>query len=114
MRVEGWESRLAEALRDARPREFDPKAWNCALFCRACVEAITSHALPRRLSGTLEETVDALFPRVRPSLAQRGDVVLMNVPQPSLGIAYGRKAAFVTASGLTYYPMRKARIAWSV
>jgi hypothetical protein len=114
MRVEAWESRLAEALRDARSMEFDTRRWNCALFARHCVMAVTGRDVPVRWLGSLSATADAVLPRVDVRRAQRGDVVLAHTPEPSLGVCVGRKAAFVTASGLTYYPMRKARIAWSV
>lgn len=70
--------------------------------------------MPRRLSGSLEQTVDALLERIRPSLARRGDVVLVTLPRPCLGVCVGREIALVGESGLFKEPMAKALIAWSV
>lgn len=113
VRLPDWQSRLDAAIREAR-KPFNAKDHNCALFAARCAEAITGRPMPRRLRGSLEATVDSLFPRVHVRMALRGDLVLARVPEPSLGVCCGRRAAFVTASGLTYYPMRKVRIAWSV
>lgn len=114
-RLPDWQSRLTETIRQAKATQFDPKRWNCALFAAACAEAITGRSMPRKLKGALDETVDSVFSRVAPALAQRGDVVLAHAPEPSLGVCCGRVAAFVTASsGLTYFPMQKVRIAWRV
>lgn len=70
--------------------------------------------MPRRLKGSLEETVDRLLPRVDRLRAIRGDVVLADAPEPSLGICLGRVAAFVSAAGMTTIPMSRIDAAWSV
>ena len=114
MRPEGWESRFAAVLKEAGSREFDAQTWNCALFVKACVEAILCRPMPSRLSRTLERTVDAHFPRITPSLARRGDVVLAQIPHRTLGVCVGAKAAFVGKSGLVTEPMNRVLIAWSV
>lgn len=114
MRPEGWEHRLDEVIREAKSLPFDPKRWNCARFSHRCAEAVCGKSLPYAWRGSLEASVDAALPRVKPSLAQRGDVVMADVPLPTLGVCCGHKAAFVGYAGLTFEPMRKARIAWSV
>lgn len=76
--------------------------------------AVSGRDIPSRWLGSLEATADAVLPRVDRRRAIRGDVVLACVPEPSLGVCVGRRAAFMKASGLTYYPMRSVRIAWSV
>ena len=114
MRPDGWESRFAAVLKEASQREFDARTWNCALFVKACVEAILCRPMPSRLSRTLERTVDQHFPRITASQARRGDVVLAELPQRTLGVCVGSTAAFVGPDGLTEIPMSQVLIAWRV
>lgn len=114
MRAAGWESRLAAVVLEARKRAFDPKRWNCARFAHEAAQAVAGQALPYRWHGSLEASADAALPRINPKRALCGDIVMADVPLPTLGVCIGRKAAFVSVSGLIYFPMRKARIAWSV
>ena len=113
-RPDGWEARFAAVLRDASRREFHARDWNCAEFARQCAEAITCRPIPRRLSRTLKRTVDAYFPRIGVRQASRGDVVLANLPNPTLGVCAGSVAAFVSPAGLTEIPMSQVLIAWRV
>lgn len=115
IRRDGWEARLAESLRAGAARPYDAKKWNCARFAHCCAEAAAGRALPfRRKPGGLEACADAVLPRVAVLHARRGDVVLANVPAPSLGVCLGRTAAFLSRSGLMTIPMRQAVAAWSV
>lgn len=116
IRAPGWEARLAEQLRQASARPFDAKSWNCARFAHACAEAVSGRSIPfQRKRGGLEVSVDAVLPRVQPRRACRGDVVLANVPEPSLGVCVGCNAAFLMRhSGLLTIPMRQVIVAWSV
>lgn len=114
VRPDGWETHLNSVLAAATVRRYAAKEWNCARFAHACAEAVSGRTLPFRRRGTLEESVDAVLPRSEPRQARRGDVVLAEVPEPSLGVCLGRKAAFVTARGLLTVPMRSVRVAWSV
>lgn len=114
LRPEGWESRLEAVIQKARSQDFDARDWNCCRFAAECAAAILEKPMPRRLHGSIQNTVDALFPRTTWRLAKRGDVVLMNVPESSLGVCAGRVALFVGVSGLVHFPMRLTRIAWSV
>jgi Domain of unknown function (DUF6950) len=114
LRLPDWESRFAAVLQEAIGRAYHPVEWNCALFTRACVEAITGLDLPRELRGSLIETVDCLFPRIRRSLARPGDVVLASIPAATLGVCTGRYAAFLGESGLQSIPMSEVSLAWRV
>jgi hypothetical protein len=113
-RAPDWEARLAGVLREASTRAFDAQEWNCARFAHRCAEAVSGRALPFRRVGSLEGSVDALFPRVPVKFAQRGDVVAADVPEPSLGICIGTKAAFLAESGLYTVAMRDVRVVWGV
>lgn len=99
-------------LREASRREFDPQTWNCALFVRACAEALTGRPIPKKLYRTLERTVDAYFQRIERTQARRGDIVLAEIPQRTLGVCTGARAAFVSPSGLTEIPMSHVLIVW--
>jgi hypothetical protein len=47
-------------------------------------------------------------------MARRGDLVLADVPEPSLGVCNGVRAVFVGSSGFISEPMRRALLAWRV
>lgn len=113
-RPPGWELRLREALARARGREFDAREWNCARFAHSCACAVSLRLLPFRHHGSLEGSVDAVLSRVDPSLALRGDIVMADVPEPSLGVCIGSHALFVTAEGLMRLTMDGVRVAWCV
>jgi len=113
-RAEGWEARLAAKLSDVAARRYAEHTWNCAIFAHVCAQAVAGRQLPMSWKGSLEASADALFPRVAPLLACRGDIVLAHVPEPSLGVCIGREAIFVSKDGLLTRWMREARIAWSV
>ena len=95
-------------------RPYHPRKWNCAKFAHRAAQAVSGRPLPFVWRGSLEASADAALPRVAPALAHRGDVVLAEVPEPSLGVCRGRDAVFVTAKGLLSVPMSAARAAWSV
>lgn len=114
VRPNGWEARLAERLREAAARPYDAKTWNCARFAHACAQAVSGRSIPFRRRGSLETSVGAIFPPVQPSRALRGDVVLGNVPKPSLGVCIGSRAAFLGRSGILTIPMWEVTAAWRV
>jgi hypothetical protein len=59
--------------------------------------------------------VDELFQRHSYALAaRRGDVVLANVPHPTLGVCVGAQAVFLMESGLMSKPLSEIAIAWRV
>lgn len=114
-RPEGWELRLASAINAAFGRPYHARDWNCATFAHTCATAVRGVALPYRWRGGLSESVDAVLARVPVKFAQRGDVVIAHVPEPTLGVCVGAHALFVTPSGrLLEVPMGRALIAWVV
>ena len=113
-RQENWESALVAELRAANGRPYDARRWNCARFAHQCANAIATRPIPWITRDGLVEGANAVLTRIDPAGAQRGDVVLAHVPQPSLGICLGVRAAFVTASGLMTIPRSDIVAAWSV
>lgn len=115
-RANGWEQKLNDQLLIASKRRFNKRKWNCARFAHACVVAVSGRDMPwpRKKPGSLESNIDALLPRVEPLFAQRGDVVMANLPEPMVGICIGPKAAFVLRQGLTTVPMSSVTRAWGV
>lgn len=114
VRPEGWDYRLSLVIRDAVQKHYDPRSWNCARFAHACAEAVSGASIPFKWRGSLQASADAVLPRIEPSVALRGDVVLAEVPEPSLGVCLGRQIAFVTVSGLLTLPRSRALMAWRV
>lgn len=116
-RQPGWEARLAQAISGAVGRAYHPQTWNCAKFAHACAVAVRNGPVDYRWRGSLAESADAVLPRVDVTFAQRGDVVLASVPEPSLGVCVGANAAFLTRRGrILEIPMTNPRIscAWAV
>lgn len=133
MRAEGWEVRLAEAVEAARHRPFEWGVHDCATWAADVRRALTgedmaaewrgryrtalgAQRLIRRLGhSTLAEAVAAKLgaplPTVR--LAQRGDV-LLDPEGAAVGICGGRIGMFLSADGLTDYPLRSCSKAWRV
>lgn len=132
-RVPDWEARLAEYLESVRETPFAWGSHDCALFAASAVEAMTGvdygapfrgkyrtelgsvRALKRFGAGSLEATLDGLFPEIPLAFAQRGDVVMRD---EAAGICLGPDAAFVGdldgAPGLVRYPRREWARAWRV
>ena len=117
-RPQDWEARLVQELRAASLKPFDARQWNCARFAHVCACAVSGRELPApghaTWKGSLEASVDAMLPRIAPLQARRGDLVLADVPEPSLGVCIGSAAAFVTTDGLLTRPLHEIRSAWSV
>lgn len=146
MRHEDWPQRLATYLEDHRSTPFVWGTFDCCLFVCSAIEAMTGedpgHNLRGRYStesgatdvlakeyGTddLEEVVAQIceregFPEITPSLAQRGDVVIVNAPLASesmfhlcLGVvAPGGKAAVASPRGFLLFPVTRFLRAWRV
>lgn len=109
-----WEARLVQVLRQASRKRFDAREWNCARFAHACACAVSGRELPFHYVGGLEASVDAVLPRIEPLRARRGDIVLADVPQASLGVCVGAAAAFASLNGLLTRPLSSVHAAWSV
>lgn len=113
-RCEDWEPRFLRQIELARTRPFSTKEWNCARFAHQTAEAVSGRKIPFVWKGSLASSADAALTRIQPRAALRGDVVLANIPEPSLGVCLGRTAAFVGISGLMEIPMSEVVLAWSV
>lgn len=130
MRVDGWESRLAGYLEQARHQPF---AWgenDCALWSARWVRTATGRdflpdwrgrystrlgavrLMKRRGYDGVEDIADAVLPPVPPQFARRGDLVLH--PQGALGICAGRLAYFLGEAGPTALETAACPAAWKV
>ncbi|MGK7865222.1 DUF6950 family protein [Falsiroseomonas sp. E2-1-a4] len=115
MRHPDWPTGLAALLSAAEARAFHPGQWNCALFARAAVEAVTGTRPRVRVLPDLAASADSAgFPRIPPAFARMGDVVLAGDP-PRLGIVVdGGRAAFVGPRGLIRLPVTDCTTAWRI
>ena len=114
-RLPDWHARLAALLSAAETRPFDAHRWNCGRFALASVEACTGARAHIRMQPSLEATADSAgFPRIPPTFARAGDVVLAGEP-PRLGVVVdGGRAAFVGPRGLTRAPLTTCAAAWRI
>ncbi len=114
-RLPDWPARLAALLAATEARPFDAHRWNCGRFALAAVHAVTGARPHPRILPSLEATADnAGFPRIPPSFARAGDVVLAGDP-PRLGIVVdGGRAAFVGPRGLIRVPLSACSAAWRI
>lgn len=127
-RLPRWESHLHAYLAAQAAASFTFGTCDCALFCAGAVEAVTgedpaaifrgkystaagsARALKRYGAGTLESTVDAIFPAISPAFAQRGDIVMHG---EALGVCVGKDALFVGQEDDREGLVRVARDQWS-
>lgn len=140
-RLEDWPGRLAAAVDAARGKVFDWKTHNCATFAADCVEAVTGHryhedfavlhqtaASARVHSASAEKLRNMVCiclhtPITLPTLAQRGDVVLIELAtahgdMPSfhaaIGVCLGRQAVSLAPEGLVFVGMEMVSCAWRI
>ncbi|MCK8787275.1 hypothetical protein M0638_23150 [Roseomonas sp. NAR14] len=115
LRRPDWPARLAALLAAAEGRPFDAHRWNCGRFALAAVEAVTGTTPRIRIRPDLEATADSAgFPRLPPTFARPGDVVLAGDP-PRLGVVVdGGHAAFVGPRGLIRTPLTACTTAWRI
>lgn len=127
IRRDDWEPRLAEYLADCTDAKFQWGKMDCALFAAGAVLAMTGsdpaaafrgryrscagsvRALRLYGQGTLEATIDALFPEKPIGFAQRGDLVLHD---GAVGVCVGADAVFVGQEGERAGLVRVERRAW--
>ena len=115
MRRADWATRLAALLSAAEARPFDVRHWNCASFALAAVEAVTGTRPKVKIHPSLEASADSTgFPRIAPTFARPGDIVLASDP-PCLGVVVeAGRAVFVGPRGLTTAAITECEIAWSI
>jgi len=129
MRHRDWQSRLQAFVAG---REAEPFAWgtnDCCIFACDAVLAMTgddpAHGLREHRSeaeaaltlsahgGVMQLASDRLGERIRTSLAQVGDVGLIDSPRgPALAVFGGSQWLAPSDSGLARYPFDAARLAW--
>lgn len=110
-----WHARLAALLAAAEARPFDAHRWNCGRFALAAVMATTGRRPAWRSLHSLEATADSAgFPRIPPSFARAGDVVLAGEPARLGVVVDGGRAAFVGPRGLVRAPLTTSITAWRI
>jgi len=133
-RIQGWESRLVEAIETARGKPFRWGRHDCATFAFDLRRALTGSydvtalwrgrystargavLVMRRLGWqSLEAAGRDLLGEPLPSvhLARRGDLVLANTGL-GFGICLGAQAAGIAPEGLILVPMSSCALAWRV
>ena len=114
-RLPEWHARLAALLAAAETRPFHAHRWNCGRFALAAVVATTGKPPRWRSLPTLEATADSAgFPRIPPTFARAGDVVLAGDP-PRLGVVVdGGRAAFVGPRSLVRSSLTDCTTAWRI
>jgi len=129
MRLRDWQSRLQALIAE---RESMPLAWgtnDCCIFACDAVLAMTGEdpaaglrehrneveaAELLTVHGGVMQLADArLGERIRPALAQVGDVGLVDTPLgPGLAVWGGSQWLGPGANGLVRLPFEAARVAW--
>lgn len=143
-RSEGWESRLADFVTQARSRPFLWGEFDCCLMPCEAVREITGidpaaalrgryktergavGALRRFAGGGLIETAEKItgdlgMPEVALSFARRGDVCLITDPRvvprgfdAMLGLCLGREVGVMQLDGLRLLPLSVVTTTWAV
>jgi hypothetical protein len=134
-RSQDWPEQLAAFIEARRATPFAWGQQDCCLFAADALLAMGTEDLAAPWRGTyrsargakralqaaggMEQLVsDALQSQPRAALlAQRGDVVLMDMPAgPTLGVCLGAHVAAPGADGLVFEPLASARLrmCWSV
>lgn len=132
MKLQGWEQRLAEYLRDCHSGKVNLSRYDCAKFAALWVSIATgrtvehpflkdnvtcSDSLNMLSQRTLESCVsEVLTTTVSISQVMRGDIVLRRQDGLSaLGICDGENSYFLHEKrGLNPLPTSQCDIAWSV
>lgn len=126
-RLSTWEARLGTYLAERRTMPFAWGSNDCALFAAGAVEAMTGsdpaaafrgayrsmagsvRALKQHGAGTLEATIDALFPAIPTGFVRRGDLVWNG---EAVGVCVGAVALFVGQEGDAAGLVRVPRAEW--
>lgn len=132
MKLQGWEQRLADYLRDCHSGKIILSRYDCATFAASWVEIATGRtirhsslknnidrkeSLELLAALSIERCVSEILPNVVTILSvSRGDVVLLRQDGLSaLGICDGENSYFLhTDRGLNPVPTVRCDVAWSV
>lgn len=131
MRYEDWPARLNAFLADEQPFEWGRR--DCTLFAADAVLCITgidpakpwrgryktaigAARIQKAHGGLAELVAQAGLEEVRPTMAQRGDVVLIqSTDGPTLAVVnLSGNVSGQGQSGVTVYPIKEATRAWRV
>lgn len=128
-RLADWPARLDSYVHALRQSPFRWGALDCVTFAAGAVQAITgqcpahpqwvserSAARALRRAGGLHAAVSALLPELpAPTLAQRGDVLLVRQPgRDLLAVCLGDTWAAPGRNGLHFGPICAAVTGWKV
>jgi len=133
MRCDGWESKLVEFLEREGQTPFAWGERDCVLFASDAAVLLTGKdpaaegrgkyrtkeegfAVLRAIGCSQPGLMDAHFQRIRPSEAQRGDIVYRKREGgASFGVVYGGAAFYRSPeTGLVKEPVALADAAWRV
>lgn len=130
MRIEGWESLLADYVREAYGFPFRWGSHDCALWAARWVRACTGNdflsdwegkykteggarrLMKRRGFHSVEEIADRHLVEIPVELAKRGDLLLH--PEGSLGVCFGRHGFFLAEHDVTMLDTLACPKAWAV
>lgn len=145
-RLPDWQERLSDTISVNAEQPHDYGAWDCLLWPAAAVDAVTGHDFGKGHRGKYRShagayrhlqamgfasaaaLLDSLFDQTPIGFAQRGDLVLIELPQeaapamagqmvPAVCIGAEALAIFEDAagnSGLARFPRLLWRKAWKV
>lgn len=135
-RKEGWEVKLDSALQKAAHEPFVMGETDCFASTSDIVLQMTDTDIMKKWRGKYQSFLQAARvikredysgvtdwldtitdTRIKPSKAQRGDIVARHIDRvmPSLGICAGNQALLFTHDeGAIYVPMRIIEAAWRV
>jgi hypothetical protein len=130
MRIEGWESILAEHIRQAYHATFVWGANDCALWCADWVKKGTGNDFGEPWRGKYKSEAGAAklmkkrgyagpadianqhLPEIPVPMARRGDLLLH--PEGCLGICHGRHGFFLKDDGVLMSDALACTRAWKV
>jgi len=135
-KLEQWEIRLSNLLKENRERDFEWGTWDCCIFANACVEAISGkRVIPDNLkwdselsafkaikqyAGTLDKALEkaakaAGMVPVKLQYVTTGDlVVIMDDNKPVAGISDGARIMSPSDGGYVFSLPSKIEAAWRV
>ena len=134
MRKQNWDVILNNYIESIKDVEFKWGECDCCTFAANFVQKITGidpipefrghyttsygskRALIKYGKGTLLETMDSKFKKIRPSFCKRGDLVLHIFDTgEATGICLGKNAVFKTLDkGIVLVPMKIIKYTWEV
>lgn len=134
MRCDNWPKYLHKAIEAHRERPFKWGETDCCLFVLECYDALCGVDVARtyRHSYDSEESaaevlealggIEAVVPNVLeieeidPKLAQRGDIVLLDLKDKTLGVIdmSGQRAVAASPAGMGTFPRKLILKAWRV